>query len=69
MLLLFLNCSLTLPVFPLAAFLVEKLAQKKHLSDPVSDFQAYQLCPNVYFVFGLSFVLASTQYLTFGPAY
>lgn len=28
-------CGLTLPAFPLAAFVVEQLAQKRHLSDPV----------------------------------
>lgn len=30
------DCSLTLPIFPLAAFAVEKLAQQKYISDPVS---------------------------------
>ena len=31
------HCSLTLPLFPLAAFAVEKLVQKKYISEPVSD--------------------------------
>jgi hypothetical protein len=30
------NCSLTLPIFPLASFLVEKLAERKRIPDPVS---------------------------------
>lgn len=33
-----LMCCLTLPVFPLAAFLVEKIAQKKFFSEPVIVF-------------------------------
>ncbi|XP_031116374.1 diacylglycerol O-acyltransferase 1A-like [Ipomoea triloba] len=31
-----LMCCLSLPVFPLAAFLVEKLVQKKYITDPVA---------------------------------
>lgn len=30
------NCSLSLPIFPVAAFIVEKLAQQKYISEPVS---------------------------------
>lgn len=32
-----LSCSLTLPIFPLAAFVVEKLAQQKYISEQVGD--------------------------------
>ena len=32
------NCSLTLPIFPIAAFMVEKLVQQKYISEPVSGF-------------------------------
>jgi hypothetical protein len=30
------NCSLSLPIFPLASFLVEKLAERKRIPEPVS---------------------------------
>ena len=30
-------CSLTLSLFPLAAYTVEKLVQKKYINEPVSD--------------------------------
>lgn len=36
-------CSLTLPLFPLSAFLVEKLAQRNCLSDPVSTLTSTNL--------------------------
>lgn len=32
-----LTCSLSLPIFPLAAFLVEKMAQKKYMTEHVSQ--------------------------------
>lgn len=32
-----LSCSLSLPIFPITSFLVEKLVQKKHVTDPVSQ--------------------------------
>ena len=34
--LFFFYCSLTLPIFPAASFIVEKLVQQKYISEPVS---------------------------------
>lgn len=49
------NCSLSLPIFPGAAFIVEKLAQRKYISEPVS-------CINPAFLIGFLFVDKSIWY-------
>lgn len=42
------NCSLSLPIFPLASFFVEKLAERKRIPEPVSiSYMIMLICPKI----------------------